>query len=535
MRQRGLRALAGSIAALGLAVGAAWGLLDANRCRDLENGTLWLAWYRLSSPALLGGALGAALGSLLALWPRVRRAAAGPRLVVRAGDLALGICVVLAVSSGLRTTVGSLRAAGRPSIVLVSIDTLRADRLSEMPRLQALAAEGTTCTDAMSAAPWTLPSHVSIFTSMLPFDHGVQWTSNQIARRRSMVTERLQDAGYRTAAFTGASYVSGGFGFRQGFEIYEDHDEWKEGGSHAIFGNALKWVRGMRGRPFFLFVHTYEPHFPYRHSEGVVTPRGSLPPGFTVDQVEAVYRGDLKLTEEERRYVKALYDSGVRATDGHVGAFLSTLRAEGILDDAILVVLSDHGEDLWDHVESRSPGHGHSLYQELVHVPLIFRAPGRVLAGKTLDAPVSLLDVAPTLLDLAGLPPDRHHRGRSLGPALAQGTELPPRPIFAESIEHGPDRFAWREGTLKAILAPYPDRVHYDVKLDVRSAEIFDLGSDPLERNPESGRFDPRARDAFGALLVRSRYALRPRSEREDPGAISDELRAQLRSLGYLR
>src|SRR4029079_6893890 len=115
------------------------------------------------------------------------------------------------------TTVGSLWAAGRPSIVLVSIDTLHADRFPEMPHLQALAAEGTDCVDAMSAAPWTLPSHASIFTSMLPFDHGVQWTSNQIARRRSLVTERLQDAGYRTAAFTGGSYVSGGFGFQQGF------------------------------------------------------------------------------------------------------------------------------------------------------------------------------------------------------------------------------------------------------------------------------------------------------------------------------
>ena len=143
--------------------------------------------------------------------------------------------------------------------------------------------------------------------------------------------------------------------------------------------------------------------------------------------------------------------------------------------------------------------------------------------------------MAPTLLDLAGLPPDPHHQGRSLAAALTRGEALASRPIFAESIEHGPDRFAWREGPLKAILTPYPDRVHYDVKLDVLPAEIFDLGRDPLERDPVSGRFSGRAHDAFGALLVRSRYALRPKSERENPSAISDELRAQLRSLGYLR
>jgi arylsulfatase A-like enzyme len=350
-----------------------------------------------------------------------------------------------------------------------------------------------------------------------------------------MLAERFQDAGYRTAAFTGGSYVSRDFGFQQGFEIYEDHDEQKEGGSQAIFGRALDWARRMRGRSFFLFVHTYEPHFPYMHTEGVTVPRGTLPPGFTVAQVEAVYSGKLRLSEEERRYVTALYDSGVRATDAHVGSFLAALRKEGILDEAILVVLSDHGEDLWDHEASRSPGHGHSLYQDLVHVPLIFRAPGRILPGRRLQTPVSLLDVAPTLLDLTGLPADKNHQGRSLARALTAGADLPPRPIFAESTEHGPDRFAWREGTLKAVLTPYPERVHLDVHLEVRPVEIFDLGRDPLERDPESGRQDARVHEAFGTLLQRSRRVLDGKSVPAGTAEIPGELRDQLRSLGYLR
>jgi arylsulfatase A-like enzyme len=521
-----------------MAAGAARAALEVHRCADWRNGTVWLASSRAAGWILPWGLVGAAVGVVLALilWRRVDRPRAG--WLLRLPLLALALVAAWAL---LENPIGSLRAGSRPSVILVSIDTLRADRLlgprgaETMPRLSALLRDGTTFERATSAAPWTLPSHVSLFTSLLPFDHGVRWTRHAISAGRATLAERFRDAGYRTAAFAGASYVSASFGLSHGFEVYEDHDEEKERGSAGIFSGALRWARRHRDVPFFLFVHTYEPHTPYRNAGQVRLPRGRLGEVFGMTDVQAVQGGRLHLTEEERRYVEALYDADVRGADAHVGEFLAGLRQEGVLDRAILVVLSDHGEDLWNHAAIRSPGHGHSLYEELVHVPLAFRAPGRVRGGAAVATPVSLLDVAPTLLELCDLSPDPAHRGRSLAGALRSGTEPDGLPVLAESVQYGPDRFSLRSGALKVILTPYPERVHNNVHLPVRPVELYDLDADPLERDPESGRAHDGLARALGAVMERSRRVL----GRQDAGAadrdrLPDELRDQLRSLGYV-
>ena len=530
---RGWLGLAGGGAALGMAAGAARGLLALHRNGDWRNGTLWLGWLR-AAPWIVGlGLAGAAAGIVTALL--VRRA---PRS--RVFSVPLVVLAAAGLSLLVHDPVGALRAGSRPSVILVSIDTLRADRLlgpqgaGTMPRLHALLEDGTVFAQATSAAPWTLPSHVSLFLSQLPFDHGVRWVRNAISPGRCTLAERFRDAGYRTAAFTGGVYVAAHFGLNQGFEAYEDHDEEKEGGSAGIFSGALGWVRRHRDAPFFLFVHTYEAHTPYRGASAL--PRGRLGPVFRTEDVAAAQSGRLVLTEEERRYVSSLYDGDVRDADTHVAGFLEDLRGEGVLDDAVLVVLSDHGEDLWDHDVTRSPGHGHALYEELVHVPLAVRAPGRVRAGATLTTPVSLLDVAPTLLELCRLPADPGHRGRSLADALRTGTEPESRPVSSESVQYGPDRFAVREGAVKVIVAPHPDRVHYDVRLDVLPVEMFDLAADPLEHDPVSGRAATGAARVLDSAVTRARVALRGRSGgAEGAGAIPEALRERLRSLGYIQ
>jgi arylsulfatase A-like enzyme len=531
---RGLLGLAGGGAALGMAAGAARGLLAVHRNADWRNGMLWLGWFR-AAPWIVGlGLAGAVAGIAAALL--LKRRPRSPLL-----PLPLAALAAAALSLLLQEPLGALRAGSRPSVILVSIDTLRADRLLgaqgavTMPRLHALLGEGTVFSQATSAAPWTLPSHVSLFTSLLPFDHGVRWPRNAISSGRSTLAERFRDAGYRTAAFTGGVYVAAHFGLGQGFEIYEDHDEEKEGGSAGIFSSALRWVRGHRGTPFFLFVHTYEPHTPYRCAS--VLSRGRLGPVFRTEDVAAAQSGRLILTEEERRYVVSLYDGDVRDADGHVSDFLEDLRRDGVLDDAVLIVLSDHGEDLWNHDVTRSPGHGHALYEELVHVPLAVRAPGRVRAGTTLTTPVSLLDVAPTLLDLCGLRADPAHRGRSLAEALRTGKEPESRAVSSESVQYGPDRFAVRRGDLKVIVTPHPDRVHYDVHLDVRPVEMFDLAVDPLERDPASGRAAPGAVPVLDSAVTRARAALRGRGPGAEEGAeaLPEDLRERLRSLGYVQ
>ena len=502
-----------------------------------------------SSAKLAAAAIGAV--SLAAAGLLLRRAvdARAPLPPVGAARTALVACglagLVLAVVVRVALPiVRASHAAGRPSIILVSIDTLRADRLGAYgsdrgltPHLDAVAADGAVFEQAVSPAPWTLPAHVSLFTSMLPFDHHVRWTSRHIEPVRSMLAERLRDAGYRTAAFTGGGYVDSSFGFDQGFEVYEDHDEVAEGGPAPIVDRALAWARGARGEPFFLFVHTYEPHSPFEHTDRA--PRedaGRLSAPFTNREVEEVHRQRLVLTPAERRYVTGLYDSDVASADAAIGVLLDGLRRDAILDGAILVILSDHGEDLWDHHPTWSPGHGHTLYEELVHVPLIVRAPGLVPAGGRIRTPVSLLDVAPTLLELAGLPPEPDHRGRSLDASLRGGREPEPRPVWSESVEYGPDRFALREGDRKMIRTPFPETMHSDARFAAAPLEVFDLASDPKETRDLSASLTDAEVRMVADLGRRAERALHtPTLEVADAPDLPENLREQLRSLGYVK
>jgi len=437
-------------------------------------------------------------------------------------------------------------AAGRPSIILVSIDTLRADRLRSLgnaraltPALDRLAAEGIYFEQAISAAPWTLPSHASLFTSLLPFDMRRHWDyGGTVHLARVLLAERLYEAGYRTAGFTGGGYVSSQFGFEQGFEVYEDHDETLEGGPEAIAEAALSWVRSVKGAPFFLFLHTYEPHYPYVHADfAKADDAGRLPRIVSGKEVEEMHRGRLVPTPAERRYVTDLYDGDVAHADSVIGGFLEALRGDGTLDRTLVVVLSDHGEELWDREPGYSPDHGHSLYQELVHVPLLFRWPGQVRAGARIRTPVSLLDVVPTLLDLAGLPADPLHEGRSLATTLRTGGEPDPRTILVESVQYGPDRFLMRTGDLAAILTPYPDRLDNAVSIPARALEVFDLAVDPLEQHDLSSHLTGTAAEMVDALWQRSRGILNSPSRKgaEEAPELPEELLEQLRSLGYLR
>jgi arylsulfatase A-like enzyme len=465
---------------------------------------------------------------------RLRTACAGGAI------LATALALVLAF---VRPVIA--RSADLPSIVLVSIDTLRADRLGVMgntrgltPTLDRLATEGLLFEQATSPAPWTLPAHASLFTSRLPHDLRRHWDfTTAVHVRWTLLAERLYEAGYRTAAFTGAGYVSSQFGFSQGFEVFDEHDEALEGGPEKILAPALAWARSVAGAPFFLFVHTYEPHYPYVHLDRARPEDvGRLPPTFTIEEVEVIHRGEIVPTPAERRYITDLYDGDVAYADRVVGGFLSTLEREGILDRALLVVVSDHGEELWDHDTGYSPDHGHTLYQELIHVPLILRWPGKVPAGRRIRTPVSLIDVAPTLLALAGLPADRDHRGRSLAGTLSTGEEPDPAPIMAESVQYGPDRFLVREGDLKVVLTPYPDRLNSFVAIPARPLEIFDLAADPLEHHDLSAHLTDPAAGMVDLLWQRAREVV---SERGAVGPktppLPDELLEQLRSLGYLR
>ncbi len=434
------------------------------------------------------------------------------------------------------------RGATGKSIILVSIDTLRADRVGVYgcvrpltPRIDALARQGAVFEQATAAAPWTLPSHAALFTSLLPFTSDARNEHRYPGPGLATLAERLKNAGYRTAAFTGGGYVFSGLGFDQGFDVYQDHDETAEGGPGTIMAEALAWIRSMRGRPFFAFVHTYALHFPYRHAEFTDPESPAHGRIFGVADLDDVQLRGRVLAPEERRQIRDLYDGGVHFADGVIGGLLETLRQDGILDSAVLVILSDHGEDLWDHDGIYSPGHGHSLYQEQLRVPLIVRAPGLIHGGTRIRTPVSLLDVLPTLRELTGLPASAPEEGRTLARTLLTGEEPKPVPIFSEATEYGPDRFALRQGDLKIIVAPRPDVSQSRAPISVRPLEIFDLSLDPEEKASLAATATPLASIPTVALWKRVTAVFTPARETDRSDAIPTELRDQLRSLGYTR
>jgi arylsulfatase A-like enzyme len=436
------------------------------------------------------------------------------------------------------------RAGSRPSVILVSFDTLRADRVGVMgcprpltPNLDELAGEGALFEQASAASSWTLPSHVSVFSSLLPFDHGTRGHFDRIRLSDTFVAEHFREFGYDCAAFAGGGYLSSVYGYAQGCQSFEDHDEVAEGGPGVIAASALEWARAHRGSPFFLFVHTYEPHLPYTHSEFATPGKvGRIERTLDAEQDYAIHDGRLVLTPEERARVRDLCDSDVAYADRVIGGMLRTMKSEGILDDAILLVFSDHGDDLWDHDQTWSPGHGHTLYEEVLHALFFVRAPGLVPAGGRIRTPVSLLDVGPTLLGLAGLPGDPAYQGRDLSASCRQGVEPPVALVRAESMQFGPDRFALRQGNLKVILVPTPGRRVSEKVIDpAPPLEIFDLGADPGERNNLAGAVPDSIRSLVRLAVERADEVLfSGQSRRGQQRTLPSELLEQLRSLGYV-
>ena len=452
----------------------------------------------------------------------------------------LGAALLAAAHLAL-PVVAARRAAGHPSVVVISIDTLRADRLGAAgyfraltPNLDRLADDGAQFLQATSTSPWTFPAHVSLFTSALPFDFGERiWRASP---NFLMLAELFRNAGYRTAAYTGGTWVAARIGFDQGFESFESHDEIQEGGPAAYLAEAADWVEKLDGAPFLLFLHTYEPHVPYIHGDFTdPDASGRMREMFDYEDLQRLRDGSLIPDEQERRHVIALYDGDVAAADRFIGAFLDRLDELRPLDDTIVVVLSDHGEDLWDHVEHRSADHGHSLYEEQLRVPLIIRKTGDVRGGLEFHEPVSLIDVAPTVLELAGLPPAPQYVGRSLAVSLRTGVEPRQSLIFAEMIEYGPDRFSVRNGDLKVIVTPCPDVVLNNVHMAVDSVEVFDLERDPFERQNlfPGGHASWRVLAEF--LNRRAEDHLHQGAPTSEMSSVPDELLEQMRALGYIR
>jgi arylsulfatase A-like enzyme len=447
-----------------------------------------------------------------------------------------------------------------PHVVLLLVDTFRADRLGvygyerpTSPEIDALAEESVVFMDACAPAPWTLPSVVSLMLSSFAAEHGVVRDVDRIAPSAEPLAARLGRLGYRTASFFRNPYAGPMSGLDRGFDVVRlDRGE--------ISGAMVEeWIEAAPPGPFFLYLHNTTPHDPYSPDAehlrvfGEVTaeereeirriqkdyreltranhPRGRPKnrPDNSPEQTEKI-----RLLDARRESIELLYDGEVRQADAEVGSIVRALKDAGLWEDTLFVLLSDHGEELGDHGGWQ---HDQSVYEELMHVPLLVHFPGGEHAGASVRAPVSLIDVLPTLLDYLGRPElAEGARGRSLMP-LVRGTasDLGPRVTgyrINEKKSYTP--YALERGDVNVVVRDGAWKGIWNAELD--TFELYDLAADRAERHDLSAEEPDRARALLAlARAEHARFeAAREATTESDESELSEEERELLRALGYL-
>jgi choline-sulfatase len=392
---------------------------------------------------------------------------------------------------------GARIAHEAPPVVLISIDTLRADRLpaygyarGATPHIDALRADAVLFANAYTHVPLTLPAHVSLFTGALPPVHGVRDNLGYRldAGKHPTLAQRLKERGYTTGGAVSAYVLRRETGIAHGFDFYEDVLEAPEGVAAAgavqraggeTLDRLLPWFTGVQARPFFLFFHLYEPHSPF-----------DPPAPF------------------KQRHPDP-YDGEVAAADAIVGRLLDELRTRGLYERALIVLVSDHGEGLGDHGEEQ---HGILLYREALHVPLLVKLPGGRRRGERVAAPVGLVDVLPTVAEVAGVDLPKGAAGRSLL------QEIPSAPVYSETF-YPRAHLGWSE--LRSLVDA---RWHY---IESPRSELYDIAADPGERSDviaSEGDTRHTLRDALYKIPAAFM----------GPSEVRAEDRERLAALGYL-
>lgn len=422
--------------------------------------------------------------------------------------VSLGLLSVAGGSVG-RCAAGPAGVGPNPPIIIISVDTLRADRLScygslhtSTPNIDAMSKGGTLFSAISSQVPLTLPSHTSLFTSNYPFATGIEDNGQEVRPNTVTLATVLKAHGYHTAAFVGGFVLDRRFGLSQGFDEYDSsfdlhRQQGRDTGEIKRLGEdvaraAIVWLNDNSDPRFFLFLHLYDLHKPY-----------NFPATF-----------HLRNGESE-------YDAEVRYVDKVLGGFWEFLSQKQLLEKTLVVLISDHGEGLGEHGERT---HGYFIYQTTLRVPLIIHWPAK--AGpfpQRVGQPASLLDVAPTILQFAGIPLPSQFQGQELLELLKPGTGQAPREIYSESLyAHYHFACSWllslRAGRYKYIEAPKP--------------ELYDLIVDPGEKHNLYGEKKSIALALRERLLtLHARYGRTPSTE---GGPLDPETVARLASLGYV-
>ncbi len=435
--------------------------------------------------------------------------------------------------------------------MVVVADTLRADFLGcygfrgdISPNLDRLAADSVRFERCFSQAPWTKPAVATLLTALHPDSHGVtdhegMFCSGGDAGPRTGVlpaaattlAEAMRDEGFATAAFVANPWLARRYGFGQGFDTYDDRDAGAGASGGPLLDRARSWLADLGDRPFLLYLHLMDVHGPYdapladgaaiAGAPGLGADRFLRP-----DELRRIPRYLLRTTFERGANVLSLhtwrrrYGAGVRELDRHLGTFFRWLETRGLLDTTLVVVTSDHGEELADH---GGWDHGYNLYQHQLHVPLLVRRPGAADAGLVVDEVVGLIDLMPTLLAQAGVEAVPGLEGRDLSGLISGGSAPEPRPVVATATKSREGLYAVIADGSKLIAGPGAPPSLYDLERD--PGERVDLARDDSDRVA-----------ALEAILraQTEMLARRPPLTRET-APVDDELADRLRALGYGR
>ena len=399
----------------------------------------------------------------------------------------------------------------KPNVLLITLDTTRADRLgcygyerAETPNLDRLAEAGVVFETAVCQAPLTLPSHASILTGTYPPFHGVHDNGGFYLREQAVtLAELLRDHEYSTSAFIGAFVLDARWGLAQGFEVYDDAfgfatqravdlDSVQRRGEDVVDA-FINWLEGRPDEPFLSWLHFYDPHAPYDPPEPYRT-----------------------------RFVDSLYDGEIAYMDSQVGRVLDRLKAESLLDQTLIIVVGDHGESLGEHEES---GHGFFIYDATVLIPLIVRFPSSRYGGKRIARTVETVDIVPTLLETVNIPVPGGIQGRSLLPLIGGEAEKTSTWTYFETY-FPLYRYGWsplrgiRNDTHKLILAPEP--------------ELYHLTEDRHEQTDISSKHPRMVNELEAQLKQRLETISAEESSFETPELLDDEALEKLAALGYV-
>jgi arylsulfatase A-like enzyme len=460
--------------------------------------------------------------------------------------------IALRGSRSLATTPAQARATGKiHQVILLTVDTLRRDSLScygshtvKTPHIDSIANDGTLFRNLISTSSWTVPAFASIMTALPTYGHGLLNATTILPDTVVTLAERFQQAGYTTFGVVANGLLARHRGFAQGFDGFEvrevrlppvcigdrltsridRHLVEDETSTRDVTDVAIMWSQQHRDQDFFLWVHYMDPHLPYRPPRPYIErSREHEVLGYTLD-ISSMVRPttDLFGTPAERAWVRSLYDGEVRYVDAEIGRLLKSLKNSGIYDRALIVFGVDHGEEFWDHDGFE---HGHTLYQELVNVPFIIKQP-RSQRAATADDPVSGCDIAPTILDLCGLPALNSPTSKSLAARVVFGEPVPDHPLYSGATLF---RSNWESVTFGGWK--------YIRSKTTNDELLFDLVTDPGEHQSlvlERPQVAARAR----ALLDEHERAMEV--FRQDAGISNPSVKmdkeelARLRTLGYL-